>query len=349
MAARVTTGLAAAVCAAGLLAPAAAADPPAGGSLPAATDLVGAGADTTQGFMNQTSLDYDAAVVGTTQPRLYSIDATGASPITTKTGATPIPRPDGSLAGFNALAGTTAATLDYARSARGPVSSLNPQPFTFVAFARDAVSWAARASGHAPANLTTGQLRDIYQCTVTNWTQIDPTLANATIKPVLPQAASDSRQAFLKALGGGTTVLTPGACVTTGPRSDRGTDPLLNDDDVVFPYSVGLFVDQVYRGHGTAVESPGLLDLRRIDGIAPVDASNNINSSFVATAYGHQLWHAFRTADYAAANARGVALRSVFNSSGWICTHPAATVARGFLPLPVPNCGASVYATGLAL
>ncbi|MFF2351813.1 substrate-binding domain-containing protein [Kitasatospora sp. NPDC058115] len=347
MAARVTTGLAAAVCAAGLLAPAAAADPPPG-TMPAATDLVGAGADTTQGFMNQTSADYDAAIIGT-QPRLYSIDATGASPITTKTGATPIARPDGSLAGFNALVATTAATLDYARTSRGPVSNINPQPYTFVAFARDAVSWAAKPGGHAPANLTTAQLRDIYQCVVTTWNQIDPALANTTIKPVLPQATSDSRHAFLKALGGGSALLTPGACVTTGPRGDRGTDPLLNDDDVVFPYSVGLYVDQVYRGHGTAVESPGPLALRRIDGIAPVDASNNISSSFVATAYGHQLWHAFRTADYSAANSRGVALRSVFNSSGWICGHPAATVARGFLPLPAPGCGVSVWATGLAL
>ncbi|MFE7560027.1 substrate-binding domain-containing protein [Kitasatospora sp. NPDC057500] len=330
-------------------APAAMADPPTG-VVPAATDLVGVGADTTQGFMNQTSDDYDATVLPG-QPRLYSWDAIGTSPITTKAGAAVITRPDGSLAGFNALALLTGSTVDYVRSARQPAAGPNPQPYIFVPFARDAVTWAAKAGGHAPANLTPSQLNSIYQCTATTWNQLDPSWINATIRPVLPQANSDTRAAFLKAIGGGTPV-TPGACVTSGPRNDRGTDPLLNDDDVVFPYSVGAYVDQVYRGHGTAMDSPGPLTLRAVNGIAPVDSTtNSINPAFAGTVHGRVLWHAFRTADYTATTARGIALRKIFGpvsaTTGWICGHPAAITGYGFLT--TPNCGTTVYATGISL
>ncbi|MFB7475040.1 substrate-binding domain-containing protein [Kitasatospora sp. NPDC056184] len=331
----------------GVLAPAAVADPPIG-VVPAAIDLVGVGADTTQGFMNQTSNDYDATVMPG-QPRLFSWDATGPSPITPKTGSTSIARPDGTLAGFSALGLYTASTVDYLRSARQPVTDLNPQPYLFVPFARDAVTWAAKAGGHAPANLSTNQLRSIYQCTATTWSQLDPSWINTTIKPVLPQLNSDTRAAFLKAIGGGTAV-TPGACVTSGPRNDRGTDPLLNDDDVVFPYSVGVYVDQVYRGHGTAVESPGPLTVRAVNAIASLDsATNSINPAFAATVYGRVLWHGFRTAEYTATTARGIALRKVFgtaSSSGWICGHPAVITGYGFLT--VPTCGTSAYATGIS-
>ncbi|WP_380284094.1 substrate-binding domain-containing protein [Kitasatospora purpeofusca] len=340
MAARVTTGLAAAVCAVGVLAPVAVADPPFG-VVPAATDMVGVGVDTTQGFMNQTSGDYNASLTAG-QPRLYSWDATGYSPITPKAGATTIARPDGSGAGFNALINNTGATLDYSRSSRGTVVG-DPTSYSFVPFARDAVGWSAKAGGHAPANLSTAQLKGIYECTITNWAQIDPSLGNAAIKPVLPQAGSDTRTAFLRALGG-STVIIPGACVISGPRNDRGTDPLLNDVDVVFPYSIGVYVDQVYRGHGTVVESPGPLTLRSINGIAPLNTSQSINPAFAATAYGRLLWHIFRTPELTGANPHGAALRAVFGVGGWICAHPAVIIAYGFIP--INNCGTSVSPTG---
>ncbi|WP_043475519.1 PstS family phosphate ABC transporter substrate-binding protein [Kitasatospora sp. MBT66] len=331
--ARAATGLAAALCAFAVTAPAAVADPPAG-VVPAATDLVGVGVDTTQRFMNRTSVDYNAAALPGL-PRLYSWDVTGTNPITPKAGALSINRPDGSGPGFTALINTTISTLDFARSSRS-VSPGDPKPYSFVPFARDAVTWSAKAGGHAPVNLTTAQLKAIYECTATNWLQIDPSLANATIKPYLPQSTSDTRVAFLKALGGGTAIV-PGACVTSGPRNDRGTDPVLDDIDVVFPYSVGVYIDQVHRGHGTAVESPGPLTLRSVNAIAPVDASQNINAPFLATPYGRSLWHIFRSAEYTGTNAHGVALRSVFGPQGWICAHPAVIVAYGFVP--IANCG----------
>ncbi|MFB6890256.1 substrate-binding domain-containing protein [Kitasatospora sp. NPDC056327] len=334
MAARVMTGLAAAVCAAAVSAPAAVADPEPGG-LPAPADLVGVGVDTTQWFMTQTSTDYNASIPPV-QRRLYGFDATGSSPIVPKTGApVPIARPDGTRPGAVALAATTTASLDYSRASRGPEAG-DPPGLSFVGFAKDAVTWAARSGGNAPADLTATQLRNIYECTSTTWSQINPAWPNTTIRPYLPPPASDTRAAFLKALGGGVTPVAPGGCVTSGPRNDRGTDPALNDPDVVFPYSVGRYVDQVYRGHATSLENPGTLTVRSINGIAPVGAGNSISGTFHATLFGRILRNVVRTSEYTSANAHGAALLGVFGPSGFICQHPATIVAQGFVP--IPNC-----------
>lgn len=61
---------------------------------------MGVGSDTTQAVLNQFSTDYNAFLgASSTLPRLYSWDATGTSPIVTKTGATtPFNRPNGSSA-----------------------------------------------------------------------------------------------------------------------------------------------------------------------------------------------------------------------------------------------------------
>lgn len=325
---RVLTAVTAAVCASAMFASAAVADPPV---MPAAVDLVGVGTDTTEDFMNRTSADYDAAV-SAGLPGLYSWDAY-ASPlvITPKTGATSILRPTSGGAGLNALNNYTTATVDYVRTARSPLPG-DPIGLSFIPFARDAVTWAAPLGGHAPSNLTTTDLRAIYNCTVTNWTQITDVAGyfgpNAVIRPYLPPAGSDTRYSFLKAIG----VTAPGTCVVSGPQADRGTDPALNNADVVFPYSVGTYIAQVHRGHGTATETPGPLTVRSLNGIAPVTTGQDITPAFATGLYGRLLYHTVRTSEYVATNAHATALKSVFGPQGWICAHPLVIDDYGFIP-----------------
>lgn len=209
---------------------------------PAAKDIVGAGSDTTQAVVGQFSTDYNAFLAGkgdTTSPRLYSWDATGSSPITPKTGANTITRPNGSSAGISALNANTKTTLDFARSSRSPQTG-DLTTDDFVAFAKDGVAWAANGTGNAPANLSTSDLVGIYTCTITNWNQITDvsgyTGPNATIKAYLPQINSGTRAFFLKALGGGTTSITPGTCVQAyTPEENEGTDPVYTDANAVTP------------------------------------------------------------------------------------------------------------------
>ncbi|WP_406201002.1 substrate-binding domain-containing protein [Kitasatospora sp. NBC_01560] len=334
-----TALLAAAALAATALAGPAAADPPV---LPGPDDIVGVGAQTTGPLFGQFSTDYNAFLAGggnTTSPRLYSFDSTGSPTITPRAGAAAIPRPAGVGDGLVQLNAVPSA-VDFVRVDR-PRQASDPASDTFVALAKDAVTWAAKSGGNAPANLTTVQLRAIYQCTVTNWAQLGTGLPNATVKPYLPQAASGVRTLFLGAIG----VTTPGACVTTGPADNQGVDPVLNDPNVLIPYSVGHYLGQTVYGHSTPVDAAGVLTVRAVDGIAPVNATaGTINAPLAASAYGRLLWDVVRQSDWAGTGAKGIALRAIFGPSGWICTSTtAANDVRnyGFLRLPGAACGST--------
>jgi ABC-type phosphate transport system substrate-binding protein len=242
------------------------ADPPAG-IVPRASDVVGAGSDTIQYVLDQLSADYSKA-----HPKaaalLYSWDATDpvtgktGEPIETKTGCKPISRPDGSSAGITALeANTTDQSdpkdfcIDYAGSSRGPAPNdpaCGPGGLCFVPFAGDAVTWATRdaASGgtDAPASLTRAQLRAIYECKIRNWAKVGG--ASAPIKPFLPDTSSGTRTFWLTALGGGTTPVSPGHCVSDGQNSlqdNEGISRVLDSPEVIVPYSVADYIAQVYH------------------------------------------------------------------------------------------------------
>ncbi|MFF4341955.1 substrate-binding domain-containing protein [Kitasatospora sp. NPDC001540] len=311
---------------------------PATGTVPASTDIVGAGSDTTQALLNQFSTDYNATVSGT--PKLYSWDATGSATITPKSGATSITRPNGSGAGITAL-NAPGSSLDFARSSRGPQTG-DPVSDLFVAFAKDAVTWSAKSGGHAPANLTTQDLFDIYSCTAgkTDWSNFGGTAG--TIKPYLPQISSGTRSFFLKAIGNPTL----GSCVVTGPEENEGTDLALNDNDVIFPYSVGHWVGQA-NGHTTATDDKGNLTLRNINGVAPLTASGTLNPTFANPTYGRVLYNVVRDSDWNAspATTKSTALRAIFGPSGYLCSTAgkASTTSYGYLTLAAAACGSTTH------
>ncbi|MBF9070020.1 substrate-binding domain-containing protein [Streptacidiphilus sp. NEAU-YB345] len=307
------------------------ADPPSGVT-PAATDIVGVGSDTTQALFNQLSADY------TGTPKLYSWDATGSSPITPKSGASSIARPNGSSAGITALSTTTSSTLDYSRSSR-PAGSSDPTGLTFIAYAKDAVSYAADANGDAPANLTTADLKNIYTCTDTKWNQITDisgyTGSANTIQAFLPQVGSGTRAFFESVLG--LTDAQIGSCVNSTVEENEGTNALLQTADAIVPYSVGHYIGQVYFGHTTSTDAPGPLTVRETNGVVPIDTVNHvITSAYAATSYARNLYTVVRTADWNAGNAHATALKGLFSSTGWVCKNSTAQAdvkSFGFLLL----------------
>ncbi|MFG3051035.1 PstS family phosphate ABC transporter substrate-binding protein [Kitasatospora sp. NPDC048239] len=317
----------------------ASADP---GVTPAAQDIVSAGSDTTQAVSTQFSTDYNAyltSIGDTTSPRYYSWDATGSANITLKSGASSIVRPNGSGAGITEL-NTAGSALDVARSSRAPKAT-DPASDIFVAFAKDAVTWSAKSGGHAPASLTAAQLKGIYDCSITNWTQINATLPNATIKPWLPQASSGTRAFFLTAIGNPVV----GGCVQDGPEENEGVDSRLAGDDTVFPYSVASYLSQTVGGHSTPTSAPGSLTLRNVGTLVPVNTTTNtINAPFAASAFGRVVYNVVRDAEWTAANAHGTALRNIFGNAGWICTNGTNDIkSYGFLPLPAAACGSTTH------
>ncbi|MED7950648.1 substrate-binding domain-containing protein [Streptomyces sp. BE303] len=327
---------------AGLGSGSAAADPP-GGVVPAPNSIVGVGSQTTAPLLNQLTADYNAYLTSlgnVTAPRAYSFDAVGTPIITLKTGLPAASRPLGLQNGLVALQANPNG-VDFVRSDRGRLPS-DPATNSFVALAKDAVSWAATSGGNAPVGLTSTELKGIYECTFTNWQQINPLLPNAVIKPFLPPADSGTRLRFLRAVGGGTSVI-PGGCVTTTPVENQGLHPLLNDPDAVFPYSVGHYIGQVYFGRSLPGDAPGPLTVRAVNGIPPVDTTTTaINAPFAGSLYGGLVHDVVRQAAYVANTPQGTALRNFLGTTGWICGNATAVTdikTHGFLPLPAGLCG----------
>jgi ABC-type phosphate transport system substrate-binding protein len=283
-------------------------DPPSG-VIPKATDIVAVGSGTTQYLFDQLSHDYNNQ--HKKGVHFYSWDATNPATgksgglIVTKAGCPAISRPDDSSAGITALEANitdpsdpSAYCIDFAQSyrAREPTDPpYAPGGIVFVDLASDAVTYATRdaASGgtNAPGDLTSGQLTAIYECKTTDWDQVGG--KNAPIHPFLPQTDSDTRAFFLTALGGGTTPIIPGPCVSDAGNTleeNEGVNPVLNDADAIFPYSVAAYLAQAYHSaaclragctgspackpSGTqnlfGCDQHGVLGLDEVNGTAPV-------------------------------------------------------------------------------
>lgn len=239
-------------------------------------DLQGTGSDTIEFVLDQLSLNYNSShgKDSATNPFLYSEDATNpktgaiGDTVTLKKGCKSFARPDGSSAGILALTtenandgkagGRETTCIDYARSSRDRQSS-DPQykkgGVAFVTLAGDAVTYATQPKSNAPKSLTPHQLFEIYTCKVRNWKALGG--RSGTIMPFIPQTGSGTRAFFLTAIGFG-AMQTPSKCVSDLPtkavpggtlEENEGINPALNKDkaNVVFPYSVGKYLAEVYH------------------------------------------------------------------------------------------------------
>jgi ABC-type phosphate transport system substrate-binding protein len=309
----------------------AAADP---ASTPAAGSIVAVGSDTIQALDNGVSSSYDAQSPAPASP-FYSWDATGASPITPKSGcdtsAGQVARPNGSSAGITALNNTDYTCIDIARSSRGPNTGTTDY---FLPFAQDAVGWSAFTGGNAPSNLTSAELKGIFNCTYRTWNSLpsNPTSSTDNIDVIVPQNGSGTRAFFLAALGIPNTAPFPTCWNTTTPEENEGTDAVFSGDkDAIFPYSLSHYVGQVYDNKGGGNDEPGVLDaLRSIDGVNQIDTVNKVWNSSLSLTYTRNVYHVVRVADWNATGPGGSteqshlkALLSRWNSvtgtGGWLC------------------------------
>jgi ABC-type phosphate transport system substrate-binding protein len=232
---------------------------------PAAYDIVGVGSNTTEYVMDAVSVGYNKSVKthNATNPYFYSYDALpegvnvpGKYNITPKAGCATIARPDGSSAGITALdssqvikyKGGTYPCIDFARSSGGRKPTYpadKPGGVVFVAFAKDAITWAARSAAKggtdAPASLNTAQLKAIFTCTDTNWAQVGG--KSGAIKVYLPQAGSGTLSTWEKFMG----ITTLGSCVSQAPEENEGTYAGFNSPNAIFIWSIGAYVAEKYH------------------------------------------------------------------------------------------------------
>ena len=96
--------------------------------------------------------------------------------------AAAIARPNGANAGVTAILLNQKSTVrqrrhsycvDFVRSSRAKGTAAGEANLTFYAQSRDAVSYATIGNAYAPTTpLTTAQLKDIFECTDTDWSQV---------------------------------------------------------------------------------------------------------------------------------------------------------------------------------
>ena len=376
---RMMSGIAALAAAATLVAGAvttasAATNDPPKAVTPAAYDIVGVGSNTTEYVMDQFSVDYNAKVKTNTvgHPYFYSYDAlpegvnvAGNYKIKPKAGCATILRPDGSGAGVTALGDSQAIKykggsyecIDFARSSGGrkpPYPADKPGGIVFVAFAKDAITWAARSAAKggtdAPASLTTAQLKAIFTCTDTNWSQVGGKAG--AIKVYLPQAGSGTLSTWEKFMG----ITTLGSCVSQAPEENEGTYAGFNSPNAVFIYSIGAYVAQKYHSAACGAKptrlqnafgcnTTGVLVPEKITGVAPLSSGKvpTINPKF-PSAYGRTVYNVVRywigTKDHLSPK-----LEKIFGArseGGYLCSTAAAqTIIRDYGFVTTPLCGST--------
>ncbi|MGH3872602.1 MAG: hypothetical protein ACRDSR_14025 [Pseudonocardiaceae bacterium] len=298
--------------------------------------LPGVGSNTTEdvmnGYANGVTFSvppYAGVIVGGTKI-VASYDATGTATITTKNTpeCTNIPRPNGSTDGVNALAGLKpgfpADCAEFARSSANSAASRTGQNLTFIPFALDGLTYATASVSSIPRNLTLAQLTSIYAKKTTD------AGGCGTRQPLIPQAGSGTRSAWLTLLG--LTEATLGDCVkATVPAGsvEENDGRVLTNPNQLVPYSVAQWIVQttqpsVLDRHGNSV-------LRAINGESPFDLSDFPGA--------RKLYNVLRNADI------GVApYNTTFVGAGSaICSHPEVLEAYGMTP--ISDCGSTAIQT----
>ncbi|WP_322748214.1 MULTISPECIES: PstS family phosphate ABC transporter substrate-binding protein [unclassified Frankia] len=358
--AALTVAITATALAVGVMGGPALADPPAGVT-PAAGDIVGVGSDTTQNIMNDYSVSYNA-----TSPahKLYSWNATGTTPITAKAGCANYARPNGSSAGVTALNNDPAAynasgvCVDFARSSRYPdATKASDVDKTFLAYAKDVVTWAAKPVSPklTPKTVSTAQLTAIYSCTLTDWHTINSALPSSPIEPYLPQSGSGTRNSFLKALSnsgnvnGPNAALVPGACVRQPATMEENSGVSLQANlqagdtigDALVPYSAGKWVAQ---SRGGDVDNRNGFTVREIDSVPATipDVANGAAGPYSLNPSGKFARLLFNVLKNQPGSTGLDKIWSnytpVFGKAGYICTHPLSA-NEGFISLPTSGTG----------
>jgi ABC-type phosphate transport system substrate-binding protein len=311
------------------------------------------GADAFAELTNQIVTVYNAQAPAPTN-LLESYDAinpvTGAAGenIVTKPGCS-VARPNGANAGVTAITlnqksdvGTggdgTSYCIDWVRSSRSKGTAAAEAALTFYAQSRDAVSYAVIGNAYAPTTpLTTAQLKDIFQCTVTDWSQVGGQAG--PIHVYLPPASAATLTFFLQALGTNLTNVNAGCqgLPTVFPTQQNDGRTMNGDPMGIAPYAVTKWAAQNNEPVGIA-DYRGGAQIGLVNAATPPTTTTTLdgvtyqvlNPAFAAGAsasFGRLFFNVVR-------NDAPQELKDVFKAGGFLCIHQDAfLVPFGNTPL----------------
>jgi ABC-type phosphate transport system substrate-binding protein len=273
---------------------------------------------------------------------LESYDAvnpvTGAAgeQITTKPGCS-VARPNGANAGITTIllnqksdVGTggdgTSYCVDWVRSSRAKGTAAGEANLTFYAQSRDAVSYATIGNAYAPTTpLTTAQLKDIFECTDTNWDQVGG--QPGAIHLYLPPTTAATYTFFLTAIGSSVTNVAAG-CGTSGfPQQQNDGRTLDGDPQGIAPYAVTKWAAQENQ-------APGIPDYRGGTELGLVNTTTSPTTSTTFNGHTYQVLNPDFASGASASfgrlfynvvrNDAPQELKDVFKAGGYLCQNQNA-------------------------
>jgi phosphate transport system substrate-binding protein len=265
------------------------------------------------------------------------------------------PPPNGSGAGITALINDAGAgNIAYARSTSGRSSSY-PASLEFWAYGLDAISWDHfKTNTFAPKSLTAAQIQGIYNCTYTNWSQVNGNLSSAPITRYFPAATSGSAIFFAKLFLGGSVPVSTSSCpITFVPQNDGTQVASADRSTAILPYSyanyyalthtttskeANLAINTVLgKVNGTAASATTIKEAAAFANVTgDACTSTPVKGQFCASRYIYNVtWQSLPPAYYAATiNEIGVP-SSGTPSAQSICSnaYTAKLTPYGFIPL----------------
>ena len=316
------------------------------------------GADAFAELTNNFAGIYNTNVApGATDPVIASYDAvnpvTAASgeTITTKPGCN-LPRPNGANGGLTQILNNQLSTvdsttpcIDFVRASRSKKADGTEASLTFYAQSRDAVGYATVGNAYAPTTpLTAAQLKDIFECTITDWSEVGGQ-AGAIHVYTQPTTAA-TYTFFLQAIGSTLNNVSTGCGPAATLSQQNDGRSVLGDPQGIAPYAITKWAAQ-QNG------APGIADLRGGTTLGLIGATS-VSPTTTQTLDGvdYQVLNpAFTAANpsfsriffNAVRNSAPAALKAVFEPTGYLCTHQdALLVPFGNTPLGT-NQAATTY------
>ncbi len=311
--------------------------------------FAGVGADAFAELSNNVVTTYNAQQSAPPES-LESFDAvnpaTGAAgeQVVTKPGCS-VARPNGANAGITAITQNLKSTvdtstycIDWVRSSRSKGQAAAEQSLIFYAQSRDAVSYAVVGNAYAPTTpLTTGQLKDIFECTDTDWSQVGG--QPGPIHLYLPPTSAATYTFFLQAIGSSVTNVNAGCSGLPTVFSQQQNDGrTMNGDPLgIAPYAVTKWAAQ---SNG----APGIADNRGGTHIGTVNVATSPLTTQTLNGVTYQVLNpAFTDAPSASfgrffynvvRNDAPQHLKDVFKAGGFLCQNQDAfLVPFGNTPL----------------
>jgi len=271
------------------------------------------------------------------------VTGTAGEQVTTKPGCS-VARPNGANAGITTIllnqkstVDPTANCVDFVRSSRAKGTAAGEAALTFYAQSRDAVSYAVIGNAYAPTTpLTTVQLKDIFECTTRDWSEVGG--QPGPIHLYLPPSSAATYTFFLQAIGSSLTNVNAGcAGLQTFAQQQNDGRTMDGDPQGIAPYAVTKWAAQTNA-------APGIADNRGGVHIGTVNTTTSPTTTQTLNNVTYQVLNpAFATGDSTSfgrlffnvvRNDAPQELKDVFKAGGFLCQNQDAfLVPFGNTPL----------------